>query len=312
MSPVRAGLTQTINQYPHMPATIEALPSLAPHLDELRAANVAHHCALVAEAKRRGVRVLCLGELFPAPYFALRRQEMWRELAEDAQDGPSVRAMRACAAAQGVIVVAPIYELDRGSGRRFNTAVVIDERGAVLGKYRKTHIPEGRNEQAAFCETFYYEASDGRMNAATDAVVSRNPFFPVFQTSAGRLGIAICYDRHFEGVVAALVAGGAEVVLSPAVTFGAKSRRLWPLEFQVDAARHRVFIGGGNRQGKEPPWNQEYFGESLFCGPDGVLPNLRDHAELVVADLELATLRGGDDSGWDLRRDRRPSIYDAC
>ncbi len=102
---------------------------------------------------------------------------------------------------------------------------------------------------------------------------------------------------------------GAELVFSPAVTFGEKSQRMWHLEFPVDAARHRLFIGGSNRRGVEPPWNQPYFGESYFVGPGGVLPNLSTHPELIVSDVELAELSRPDPSGWNLPRDLRPDIY---
>ncbi|HRB11906.1 MAG TPA: nitrilase-related carbon-nitrogen hydrolase, partial [Vicinamibacteria bacterium] len=140
--------------------------------------------------------------------------------------------------------------------------------------------------------------------------LSRNRFFPVFETRLVRLGVAICYDRHFEGVMSALAGNGAELVLSPAVTFGEKSRRMWDLEFPVDAARHNLYIGGSNRRGVEPPWTQEYFGASYFAGPGGVLPRIPSPTdELVIADLDLDVLRGPDPSGWNLPRDRRPTIY---
>jgi N-carbamoylputrescine amidase len=206
-----------------------------------------------------------------------------------------------------MIVVAPIYELDP-SGRRFNAAVLIDEKGNVVGKYRKSHIPNGRNEQGSFHEGFYYDRGDGQ-NGSWPANVSANPFFPVFQTSIGRIGVALCYDRHFEGVMRTLAGQGAELIFSPAVTFGAKSERMWRLEFQVDAARHGVFIGGSNRKGKEAPWNQPYFGESHFVGPNGLLPDLSDHPNLVIADLDLAELARTDPSGWNLPRDTRPDTY---
>ena len=90
------------------------------------------------------------------------------------------------------------------------------------------------------------DASDGAPNRSARG---ENPFFPVFETSVARIGIATCYDRHFEGVVRSLARAGAEIVFSPAVTFGTKSRRMWDLEFPVDAARHGVFIGGSNRAG---------------------------------------------------------------
>ena len=98
-------------------------------------------------------------------------------------------------------------------------------------------------------------------------------------------------------------------MLSPAVTFGAKSRRMWDLEFPVDAARHRVYIAGSNRKGVELPWTQPYFGASYVAGPAGVVPTLPAPPELVIADLDLDALTGPDPSGWDLARDRRPTIY---
>lgn len=304
---VRAALTQTVNAYRDMPARVEDLPQLEPRLLEVRRANVDHHVQLMAAARARGAQVICFGELFTGPYFALRHDPMWTALAEDAEQGETITRLRGAAREQQLIVIAPIYELDP-SGKRFNTAVVIDESGEVLGKYRKTHIPHGENEKGAFLEAFYYERSDGRCGGGSKNV-SRNTAFPVFQTSVGKLGVAICYDRHFEGVMWSLAQEGAELIFCPAVTFGEKSQRLWPLEFQVDAARHKVFIGGSNRKGQEPPWNQPYFGDSHFVGPNGKLGNLSDHAELILSDVDLGELTRADPSGWALGRDLRHDIY---
>jgi N-carbamoylputrescine amidase len=307
---LRAALTQTANAYAPMPRRVADLGRLKGRLDAVRAANVAHHVGLIERARARGARVVCLGELFTAPYFALGKEPLWLGLAEDASAGPTVTELRTTAARLGVVLVAPLYERDARTGKRFNTAVVIEADGRVLGKYRKTHIPQGANEQGEFHETFYYGPSDGRQNARSPHVQGNNPFFPVFKTSVGNIGVAICYDRHFEGVVGALARAGAEVVFSPAVTFGAKSRRLWELEFLTDACRHRVFIGGSNRRGAEKPWGQRYFGASCFAGPDGAkLPNLSRRPELVIADLDLGALRRPDPSGWNLARDARPDIY---
>ena len=306
---LRVAMSETCNVYPDMPASQGDLSALANRLEAVRAANVTHHVALARTAANLGAHILGMGELFTGPYFALGRDPMWLGLAEDALTGPTVSTLRAAARDTGLILVAPIFEHDPRSGRRFNTAVVIDERGEVLGKYRKTHIPVGTNEQASFCETFYYDKSDGDLGTWPNNI-STNRFFPVFQTRLVRLGVAICYDRHFEGVMSALAENGAELVLSPAVTFGEKSRRMWDLEFPVDAARHNLYIGGSNRRGIEPPWTQEYFGASYFAGPGGVAPKVDSPTpDLVVADLDLDALRGPDPSGWNLGRDRRPSIY---
>jgi N-carbamoylputrescine amidase len=303
----RAALTQTVNAFPHMPTQLEGLPALATQLEAIRAANVAHHVELVKAAKRQGAQVVCFGELFPAPYFALRHDPSWVGLAEDALEGPTVTTLKSVARDQGLILIAPLYEQTK-DGRRFNTAVIIDETGTVLGRYRKTHIPHGKNEQGEFLEGFYYERSDGQ-NGPHLRNVSKNPFFPVWETSLGRLGVAICYDRHFEGVMSTLAREGAELVFSPAVTFGEKSHRMWPLEFQVDAARHNLFIGGSNRKGSERPWNQPYFGDSHFVGPSGALADLSTHPELIISEVDLTTLSAPDPSGWNLKRDLRRDIY---
>jgi len=304
---LRAGMTQTVNAYRGMPARVEDLASLEGRLDDVRRANVDHHLELIDAAAQAGVKAIGLGELFPGPYFALRSDPMWTALAEDAHDGATVTALRGAAKRHGLVIVAPIYELDALSGKRFNTAVVIDEQGAVLGTYRKTHIPYGKNEQGSFHENLYYERSDG--NRAGPVIGGTNPYFPVFATSVGKIGVAICYDRHFEGVMASLAHGGAELVFCPAVTFGAKSQRMWRLEFAVDAARHNVFIGGSNRAGTEPPWGQPYFGDSHFVGPNGDVAHFAAHPNLIIADLDLAVLSGGDPAGWNLPRDIRYDIY---
>jgi beta-ureidopropionase len=297
---VRAALTETRNAYRDMPSRVEDLELLAPRLDYVRRANVEHHVDLMEKAASDGVRAICFGELFPGPYFALSELAMWRGLAEDARTGPTVTQLREEAKRLGMVVVAPIYELTR-DGKRFNTATVIDADGRVLGIYRKTHIPHGSNERASFVERFYYDRGDGDLGAPGH--------FPVFETAVGRVGVAICYDRHFEGVVRSLARNGAQLVFSPAVTFGEKSRRMWHMEFPVDALRHNVFIGGSNRKGVEPPWTVEYFGESYFVGPNGVVKNVSKHTELVIADLDLAQLAAPDPSGWAIARDRRDDIY---
>ncbi|MBI4347916.1 MAG: acyltransferase [Elusimicrobia bacterium] len=305
---VRCALTQTVNAYEDMPESPAELGRLKGKLDAVRAANLAHHARLVRAAARKGAQAVCLGELFPGPYFALGKDPVWFDFAEDAVTGPSVAAMRDVALECGVLIIAPIYELERR--RRYNTAVVIDRDGRILGRYRKVHIPCGANEQGSFHETYYYDPSKGLRQPESPSVRGHNPYFPAFATSIGTIGVAICYDRHFEGVVSALAGAGAQIVFCPAVTFGEKSRRLWELEFPVDACRHRLFIGGSNRLGREKPWNQEFFGGSYFAGPDGErLPDLSDEAQLAISDLDLDGLGRQDPSGWDLRRDARPAIY---
>jgi len=306
---VRAAMTQTCNAYAPMPGRVEELDSLAGNLDDIRTANLEHHAELIGEAARMGAQLVGLGELFAAPYFALRRDEFWTGLAENAIAGPTAIFMAEVAKMHRLVIVAPLYELDGATGQRYNTTVVIDADGSVLGKYRKTHIPVGSNEQGSFDEGFYYGPGQTPQNPASPKVLGDNPSFPVFQTAVGRVGVAICYDRHFEGVMRSLKQSGAQIVLSPAVTFGPKSERMWEIEFEVDAARHGLFIGGSNRLGTEPPWNQPYFGRSHFVGPAGRCEKLSENPHLVVSDLNLGSLAASDPSGWDLPRDTRPDIY---
>lgn len=309
MSLLRAAMTQTCNAYTPMPDSVDGLASLGTRLPEIREANLRHHEALITEAAEMGAGVVGLGELFAAPYFALRRDEFWTGLAEDALSGPTSTFMSRVAKEQGVVLVVPLYEASTEDGCRYNTAVVIDSDGSVLGRYRKTHIPVGSNEQGTFDEGFYYGPGSTPQNAASSKALGENPSFPVFETTAGRLGVAICYDRHFEGVVRSLKKAGAQLVFSPAVTFGSKSERMWEIEFEVDAARHGLFIGGSNRLGTEGPWGQPYFGRSHFVGPAGRCENLSSNPLLVVSDLDIDSLERPDIAGWDLPRDTRPKVY---
>jgi N-carbamoylputrescine amidase len=308
MTILRAAMTQTVNAYPSMPARVEDLPALAGQLGAIRGSNLDHHAELIARAAGAGARVIGLGELFPAPYFALGRDPMWLGLAESADDGPSVMRMRAEARQHGIVIVAPIYESCALSGKRYNTAVVIDSDGDALGKFRKSHIPRGANEQGAFDESFYYGPADGAYNEPSPKILGDNPMLPVFVTSVGRLGVSICYDRHFPRMAEGLARAGAQVIFSPAVTFGEKSERMWAIEFEVDAARHGVYIGGSNRMGAERPWGQAYYGASHFVGPGGRHQDLSRDAALVIADLDLGALSGPDPSGWNLHRDTNPAI----
>jgi N-carbamoylputrescine amidase len=303
---VRVALTETINVYP-MPERLEGLAALAPHLDDLRQANVDHHIELLRAAKAQDVDLICFGELFPAPYFAITWSHIWQSLAEP-RDGPTMTALSRAARELGIAIVAPIFELDGED--RFNTAVFLDKSGEEVGHYRKVHIPHGQNEEASFFERDYYGESRGMVNEHP-ANISSNEFFPVFDLDFAKVGCCICYDRHFEGIVTTLAREGAEIIFCPAVTFGEKSRRMWDMEFEVDAVRNNVFLGGSNRRGIEPPWNQEYFGASYFVGPNGRLRNISQHENLVVADVPMKQLREPDPSGWQLvahRRDR--SIYE--
>ena len=281
-------------------------PTDAP-IEDIKRANIDKHLGFIEQAAQQGVQILCMQEVFTTPYFCAEQNPHWYGLVERIPDGPTTKLMQEIAKQHQMVIVAPIYE-EEMAGVYYNTAAVIDADGTYLGKYRKTHIPCGQNDRGSFHETFYYGSSDGNLGVHR-ANIARNPFFPVFQTSIGNVGVAICYDRHFEGVVHSLKEGGAELVFCPAITFGKKSQKVWHQEFLVDAVRHGVFIGGSNRLGSEPPWTIEYFGESYFCGPQGLCPVIASPTGLVMSDLDLTELTEPDPSGWNLPRDIRYDIY---
>ncbi len=308
--PFKVAVTETCNAYGSMPDDLSALPNLASELEAIREANLDHHSELIGVAAGAGVALIGLGELFTGPYFALENRPMWRGLAESAVDGPSITVMRELARQHGLGIVAPIYEHDEKTGRYFNTAVVIDSDGNTVGSYRKNHIPAGRNAMGEFFETAYYQASDGGSAHASGLRVSGTDHHPVFDMGCCKLGVAICYDRHFPATVRELARGGAELVLCPSVTFGLKSREVWDAEFVSDSIRHNVFIGGSNRRGSEKPWDVSFFGEGYFTGPNGRLPNISEDERLVIAEIDLRLRNDGDPSGWNFARDRRPEIGD--
>lgn len=281
-----------------MPSDRKDQSDLERSMDRIREENLRFQIALIEQAAAEGARVVCLNELCIAPYFCFDEEPLWRRLAENAEAGPTARALTRAAAAHGVVLIAPIYELDRKLDQRFNTALVINEHGLLLGKYRKAHIPKGETESDGVNETFYFHPS------------CAEPYFPVFSTTAGKLGVCLGYDRHFDGVFAALAREGAQIVFAPGTEFGAKAKTLWESEARTNAARHRLFIGQSNRMGAERPWNRVFFGDSFFTGPDGGrLENLSRHPSLVISSLELAAQSYPDPVGWDLPRDVRPDIY---
>ena len=158
--------------------------------DRIRDAMLGAHLRLAEEAAAAGVQVLCFQELFNQPYFCAVQDDRWFAAAEPVPDGPTVAALREFARRHGMVVVAPVFEIDE-RGRYFNPAAVIDADGRYLGKYRKNHIPD----LPIGPETYYFTPGDLG--------------YPVFDTAHCRLGVYICYDRHFPEGWRALALNGA-------------------------------------------------------------------------------------------------------
>jgi beta-ureidopropionase len=193
-----------------------------------------------------------------------------------------------------MVIVVPIYE-EAMTGVYYNAAAVIDADGSYLGKYRKTHIPH----VAGFWEKFFFKPG------ASD--------YAVFLTRYCRLGVYICYDRHFPEGWRALALNGAEYIVNPSATVAGLSEYLWKLEQPAAAVANGVYIGAINRVGTEAPWNiGEFYGQSYFVNPRGQIEAIasRDKDELVVHDMDFDKLREVRNL-WQFFRDRRPETYGA-
>ncbi|HEX5081030.1 MAG TPA: nitrilase-related carbon-nitrogen hydrolase [Blastocatellia bacterium] len=281
---VKCGLIQAKN----------AAPTDAP-IEEIKRINIDKHLKLIEEAAKQGVKILCMQEVFTTPYFCAEQQTRWYEAVEKIPDGPTVRLMQEVARKHEMVLIVPIYE-EEITGVYYNTAAVIDADGTYLGKYRKNHIP---HVAPGFWEKFYFKPG--------------NLGYPSFDTAYARIGVYICYDRHFPEGARALGLNGAEIVFNPSATVAGLSEYLWKLEQPAHAVANGYFIAAINRVGYEAPWNiGEFYGQSYFCDPRGqiIAQAPRDEDALVVADLNLDLIREVRNT-WQFFRDRRPETYDA-
>jgi len=267
-------------------------PADAP-IEEIKKANLDNQMKLVEEAAKQGVQMLCFQEIFTTPYFCAEQQTRWYEAVEKVPDGPTVKLMQDVARQHGMVLIVPVYE-EEISGIYYNTAAVIDADGKYLGKYRKTHIP---HVAPGFWEKFYFRPG--------------NLGYPCFDTAFARIGVYICYDRHFPEGARCLGLNGAEIIFNPSATVAGLSEYLWKLEQPAHAVANGYFVGAINRVGMEAPWNiGEFYGQSYFCDPRGQMlaVGTRDQDELIVADLDMDKIREVRNT-WQFFRDRRPDTY---
>jgi N-carbamoylputrescine amidase len=260
--------------------------------EKIRDKMIEAHLPLIDKAGASGVQVLCFQEIFTQPYFCPRQDKKWYAAAEAVPDGHTTRLMQEYAKKYRMVMVVPVYE-EAMPGLYYNTAAVIDADGSYLGKYRKTHIPQ----VAGFWEKFFFKPGASG--------------WPVFHTAYCKLGVYICYDRHFPEGWRALALEGAEYIVNPSATVAGLSEYLWKLEQPASAAANGVYIGAINRIGTEGPWNiGEFYGQSYFVNPRGEIEKIasRDRDELLVHDLDMDLIREIRNK-WQFFRDRRPSTY---
>jgi beta-ureidopropionase len=274
---------------------IQAENPLGPEagLAKVKKAMIDKHVKLIAEAASKGAKILCLQEIFYGPYFCAEQETKWYDFTEPVPDGPTVKLMQKLAKKHKMVLIVPIYEVEQ-AGIYYNTAAVIDADGKYLGKYRKNHIP---HTKPGFWEKFYFKPG--------------NLGYPAFDTAYARIGVYICYDRHFPEGARALGLAGAEIVFNPSATVAGLSEYLWKLEQPAHAVANGYFVGAINRVGHEAPWNiGEFYGQSYFCDPRGqiIAEAPRDKDAVVIADLNLDMISQVR-STWQFYRDRRPETY---
>jgi len=261
--------------------------------EEHRKGMIEAHIPYIEEAGKQGVQILCLEEVFTGPYFCPSQDVKWYDLAEEIPNGPTTKIMQEYAKKYNMVIVVPIYEKEM-TGVYYNTAAVIDADGTYLGKYRKNHIPQ---VNPGFFEKFYFKPG--------------NLGYPVFDTAYAKIGVYICYDRHFPDGARALGLNGAEIVYNPSATVAGLSEHIWKIEQPAHAVANGYYVGAINRVGTEAPWNiGEFYGQSYFVNPRGqiIAEASRDKDELVVADLDMDLIKEVRDT-WQFYRDRRPETY---
>ncbi len=256
---------------------------------------IAVHEQYARQAADQGAQIICFQELFYGPYFGIVQDQKYYEYTESVP-GPTVERFQALARDLGLVMVLPVYEV-ANEGEYYNTAAVVDADGSYLGKYRKHHIPN----LPQFWEKFYFRPG--------------NLGYPVFHTAVGRVGVYICYDRHFPEGWRELGLNNAQLVFNPSATKPGLSNRLWELEQPAAAAANQYFIAANNRVGRETEeFGDEavqFYGSSYFVGPRGNYVGevaSTDQDELVVRDLDFDEITQTRND-WQFYRDRRPESY---
>lgn len=279
---VKCALIQTCSETP-----------VSEELVVIKQVMIEKHIAMIEDCARQNVQIVCLQELFNGPYFAAEQDARWYALSEKIPKGQTTVLMQELAKKLKMALIVPIYE-EEMTGVYYNTAAVIDADGAYLGKYRKNHIPHCH---PGFWEKFYFKPG--------------NLGYPVFETSYAKVGVYICYDRHFPEGARALGLNGAEIVFNPSATTVGHADHLWKLEQPAHAVANGYFVGAINRAGMEKPWKiGRFFGNSYFCNPRGEIIAEANQAvdQIVIADLDLDLIHEVRDY-WQFYRDRRPETY---
>ena len=251
------------------------------------------HEAAAREAAKQGAQIMCFQELFYGPYFCQEQDPKYFSYTEPIPDGPTTKRFQALAKELNMVLVLPMYEIVQ-PGLYYNAAAVIDADGRYLGKYRKQHIPQ----VPGFWEKYYFTPGTHG--------------YPIFDTAVGKVGVYICYDRHFPEGWRALGLNGAEIVFNPSATSRGLSEYIWRVEQPAAAVANMYYVGAINRVGIEKDMGaNDFYGQSYFVDPEGKFVGEVGDAfkhELIVRELDMDKIRMVRDR-WPFYRDRRPDAY---
>ena len=279
-------------------------------------ANVDAAEAAIREAAGRGAQIVCLQELFNAPYFC-KAQSVERFGLAEPIPGPTVARMQGLARELDVAAIVPIFER-RAPGVYHNSAAVIDAGGELLGVYRKMHIPH----DPLYFEKYYFtpgEVGDHGETAATaDGQASG---FRVFRTRFATVGVLICWDQWYPEAARITTLMGAQVLFYPTAIgwhpaekeqFGDAQAEAWRTVQRGHAIANGIYVAAPNRVGFEPePGTEgiEFFGRSFVCDPFGrVVAEAGSEPAVLVARCDPAVIEDTR-RNWPFLRDRRIDAY---
>jgi N-carbamoylputrescine amidase len=257
--------------------------------------NIAKTEAFVREAAGKGAQVILPSELYQGPYFCTTQEEKWFAGAYPAAEHPCVKAMAPVAKKLGVVVPVSIYE--REGPLYFNSVVILDHEGEIMGVYRKSHIPDGPGYQ----EKYYFRPGDSG--------------FKVWQTKFGRIGVGICWDQWFPEAARAMALQGAEVLFYP-TAIGSEphdssldTRDPWRRAMQGHAVSNVIPVVASNRIGTEKS-GQSFYGSSFIADHRGDLVESLERKDegVLVHEFDLDYL-DRHRAAWGFFRDRRTEFY---
>ena len=263
-----------------------------------RDANIARAEKMIRDAAARGANIVLIQELFETPYFCKDHQARHFDLARPLEGHPAVEHFRKLARELGVVL--PVSVFEQAGNAFFNSVVVVDADGAVLGSYRKSHIPEG----PGYHEKFYFSPGDTG--------------FKVFDSRYARLGVAICWDQWFPEAARSMALMGAEILLYPTAIGSEPQDPLldssghWQRTMQGHAAANIVPLVASNRIGTEQgeKYTMNFYGSLFIASPTGekIAEADRTSETVLTASFDLDEVRHYRQS-WGVYRDRRPDLY---